>query len=67
MWGLQVSSLLYWAIGSGIIAVPFWKIFSRAGLNPAWAVVVFILFPGFLIALFILAYARWPRGQQLTE
>lgn len=38
---------------------PFWKIFSRAGLNPSLSLTVLIPFFGFLIACLILAVSDW--------
>ncbi|MDA3868833.1 MAG: hypothetical protein PF589_02565 [Gammaproteobacteria bacterium] len=38
---------------------PFWKIFTRAGLNPYLSLTVLIPFFGFIIAGLILAVSDW--------
>lgn len=38
---------------------PFWKIYSRAGLNPYLSLTVLIPFFGFIIAGLILAVSDW--------
>jgi hypothetical protein len=52
--------LLYYAILSLLVIVPCWKIFQRAGLNPAMALFIFLPVLGWWIAGVILAYSSWP-------
>ncbi len=51
-------------IGAVVSAVlflyPLWRIFSRAGLAPAWSLLVLIP-AGAVIVPLILAFARWPN------
>ena len=52
---------LYAGLAFGLILVlPLWRILSRAGLRPAWSLLVFIPGVGFLIVAAFLAFARWP-------
>jgi hypothetical protein len=46
-----------------LFLIPAWRIFSKAGFEPATAMVVLIPFVGPLIALLILAIAEWPRNR----
>lgn len=44
-----------------IVMFPMWRIFRRAGFNPALSLLVLVPWVGFLIASAILAFADWPR------
>jgi hypothetical protein len=52
------------AIGFLIVALivmfPLWRIFKRAGFNPALSLLVFVPWVGFLIVSAILAFGEWP-------
>jgi hypothetical protein len=52
------------AIGFLIVALivmfPLWRIFKRAGFNPALSLLVFVPWAGFLIVSAILAFGEWP-------
>lgn len=48
---------------AALLVVPLWRIFSRAGLNPALSLIVFVPVFGFLIVLLILALSRWPSTE----
>ncbi|MEA2780902.1 MAG: hypothetical protein QOK29_2446 [Rhodospirillaceae bacterium] len=45
-------------IATGLVVIPLWRIFKRAGLAPALSLLAFIL-P--IIPWLILAFADWPR------
>jgi len=42
-----------------VVVVPLWRIFERAGLTPAAALIVLIPYLGILLAAVMLAFARW--------
>jgi len=44
-----------------IVMFPMWRIFKRAGFNPALSLLVLVPWVGLLIASAILAFAEWPR------
>ena len=47
-------------VSAVLLLYPLWRIFSRAGLAPAWSLL--ILIPGgAIIVPLILAFARWPN------
>ena len=50
------SSLLF----SLLVVYPMWRIFARAGLRPALALLAFLPGIGLLAALLILGLQRWP-------
>ena len=53
---------------AAFLLLPFWKIFTRAGLNPYLSLTVLIPFFGFLIACLILAVSDWdikPQNKRL--
>lgn len=60
-------SLLYIIITTAVVIVPCWKIFSRAGLNPALSLFIFIPVLGWWIAGAILAFSRWPALDASAE
>jgi len=41
---------------------PVWRIFQRAGLNPAISLTVLIPYVGFLLSGIILAVSKWQLG-----
>jgi hypothetical protein len=43
-----------------LLIIPLWRIFQRAGLMPALALLVFVPFLGPFVVLAILAFSRWP-------
>ncbi len=43
-----------------IMIWPIWRIFRRAGLAPAWSLLIFVPALGWLAATAMLALARWP-------
>ena len=47
-----------------VLIVPLWRIFRRAGLNPAFSLLVLIPLLGSLVVLAILAFAPWPATER---
>jgi hypothetical protein len=45
-----------------IVVIPAWRIFRRAGLNPALSLFIFVPALGGLIVLLMLAFMRWPAA-----
>jgi len=54
-------------IGALIFIVPLWKIFTKAGKNPAISLVIFIPVLGLLIASIVLAFSEWPNTKYNQE
>ncbi|MDA8232595.1 MAG: hypothetical protein M0006_14770 [Magnetospirillum sp.] len=50
-------------IAAIVLVVPLWRVFGRAGLNPALSVLIFLPLIGFLVVLFLLALMRWPTTE----
>jgi hypothetical protein len=48
---------MYYIIGNALFVIPLWRLFARAGLQPAWSLSG-LLVP--IIPWFILAFASWP-------
>ncbi len=42
-----------------VLLFPFWKIYTRAGLNPYYSLTLLIPGAGFFIASIILAASKW--------
>jgi|GEM_PF-2888659 len=56
--------LIGWTVVIGILFVlPLWRIYDRAGLNPAYALFSLIPFAGLPIAMGFLAFKQWPAGE----
>lgn len=51
----------YHLVAALIAIYPSWKIFQRAGLNPALSLLIFLPLVGLWIAGAILAFSKWPR------
>jgi type VI protein secretion system component VasK len=43
-----------------LIVWPLWRVLRRAGLNPLWALAVFIPLVGEVIVFGLLTFKRWP-------
>jgi uncharacterized membrane protein len=50
-----------------ITIVPLWKIFDKAGKNPAVSLFVFIPYLGLIIVGLVLAFSRWPSTEGSTK
>ncbi|MEE8333290.1 MAG: hypothetical protein V3R85_05535 [Alphaproteobacteria bacterium] len=46
-----------------IMIWPLWRIFRRAGLAPAWSLLIFVPVLGWLASTALLAFARWPATE----
>ena len=42
-----------------IVIIPLWRIFERAGLVPAIALIALVPYLGIVLAALILAFSRW--------
>lgn len=47
-----------------MVAIPAILIYKKAGLNPAWAALVFLPVFGLLIVFLQLAFQEWPNTKQ---
>lgn len=53
---------IYQAVLIGmILIVPVWKIYKKAGLNPALSFILFIPLIGMFIVYVILSFSDWPE------
>ena len=57
---LRHHGLLYHVVVAVLVIFPCWKIFQRAGLNPALSLFIFVPGLGWWIAGAILAFSKWP-------
>jgi len=48
-------------VGAVLVIVPLWRIFARAGFNPALSLLVIIPLLGFIIVTAVLGFSKWPR------
>lgn len=60
---LLVNTLSSNLLAALLLIVPLWRVFSRAGLNPALSLLVFIPVAGLMAVLLVLALARWPTTE----
>jgi len=51
---------------AALLLFPFWKIYTRAGLNPYLSLTLLIPVFGFFIASIILAASKWEINQVKT-
>ena len=49
-----------------IVVIPLWRIFERAGLAPALALLVLIPYVGIVLVALILAFSQW-RGVRVDR
>jgi len=49
---------------AALIVVPLWRIFAKAGKNPALSLFVFVPFFGVILVSLLLAFSRWPTSQK---
>lgn len=43
-----------------VLGVPLWRILTRAGFSGAWVLLLVVPPVGWLVAVLLLAFARWP-------
>ena len=53
--GFMASGILMWLL----LIIPFWKIFGKAGFNPALSLLIVIPIAN-IVAVYYLAFSRWP-------
>jgi hypothetical protein len=59
MGGISIWQLLIIAFYILIVVLPFWQIFGKAGYSP-WLSFLMIIPVVNLVALYFLAFAKWP-------
>lgn len=62
MYPLHVFDVSHPLIVAAVLVVPLWRIFGRAGFNPAWSLLVFLPWVGLLIVVLVLAFGDWPSA-----
>lgn len=60
----MVPEVLQSAIVGMMIAIPTVVTYKKAGLNPAWAALVFVPIVGLLIVFVQLALSDWPNAKR---
>ena len=45
---------------AAVLAIPFWRMLGRVGLNPYWTVLLVVPVIGVVMVLAILAFGPWP-------
>ena len=63
MFGGSVVHWLWFIAVIAIVVYPAGRILSRIGFSPFWSIVIFIPVLN-LIALWVLAFADWPKEEQ---
>jgi hypothetical protein len=58
--GNPVFGLVMFAIFAALAVIPFWKLWSRTGHSGFWGLLAIIPLVN-VIALWILAFKKWPR------
>ncbi|MDT4288567.1 hypothetical protein RO575_03270 [Methylomonas sp. MO1] len=61
---LMFPEILQAMIVGMMIAIPAILIYKKAGLNPAWAALVFLPVFGLLIVFLQLAFQEWPNAKK---
>lgn len=59
-----MKDLIYYFIGTAVVLYPAWRIFQRAGLNPALSLLLFIPSLGYIVAVCVLGFSKWPNQSQ---
>lgn len=62
MMGYGFGHWIAFALTVAVILYPIGRILGRIGLSPFWSIVALIPFLN-LIALWVLAFVEWPRGE----
>lgn len=60
----MVPEILQSAVVGMMIAIPMVVVYKKAGLNPAWAALVFLPIFGLLVVFLQLAFVDWPNVKQ---
>mgnify|MGYP000276914827 CR=1 FL=1 len=57
---LTTPAFLGYIAFAGLVLLPFYNMYRRAGLNRYWPFVLFVPYTGIFIVMGILAFKRWP-------
>ena len=63
-WEAEILTTLLYGL---LIVWPVWRIHLRAGLNPLFALLLFVPFIGWFAVLAILGLSRWPATEGAIE
>ena len=62
--GMDPSVGIAVTLGFSLLLIyPFWRIYTRAGLNPWFSLLVLLPYVGLPAAAAILAFQTWPNGE----
>jgi len=61
---IELKDIAQYLIYVVLIFYPAWRILKRAGLNPAWAYLVFLPGLGPIAVIIILVYSDWPSSKK---
>lgn len=50
-----------------VLIFPVWRIYERAGLNPAYVLFLFVPYVGWFVVLAILGLMDWPSARRRAE
>lgn len=59
---VQVDELGIYVFLVFVLIVPVWRMFRRAGLAPAWSLLMFLPMIGIPIVVWTLAFSKWPAA-----
>lgn len=59
----MIPFLFQYVIMIALLLFPLWKIFGKAGLSPALALITLVPVLGGVICIILLAFARWPATE----
>lgn len=66
MFGLGLPEFIIMVIIGVVIALPNWKIFSKAGFSGWWSLLMVVPVVNILLEYY-LAFAEWPIHRELTN
>jgi hypothetical protein len=57
---IQVDELGIYVFLVFVLIVPVWRMFRRAGLAPAWSLLMLLPMIGIPIVVWMFAFSKWP-------
>jgi hypothetical protein len=64
---MNTQDALITAFALVILAIPFWKMYDKTGVNKGWLIVILVPVIGYFVVWLVLAVSAWPNLKRGTS
>jgi hypothetical protein len=63
---MEIDEIIISVVFYVILAIPFWKMYDKTGINKGWLIVLFVPVIGYFVVWVVLAASKWPKMEQVS-